>query len=232
MWPASDSAQGLRSLHHERTYDTSRPLRCWRLRLSRQGLISTVTSMTPSGASTTAFTTVAAVAAPYRGSPALVTPAVVALAATSDGRGYYVLRSNGEVDAFGVPRYGSVPAGDLTAGVTATGIAYDAATGGYWVVSSDGRVRGFHAPSLGGPRIHRGVRPYASAVARVDADGRATTYLRANGGVEGFGVPWHGSLAGKAHLRRDCSSRRRWYRHRRRDWRLLGTHVQWSGHWI
>ncbi len=174
------------------------PIALLALALVAQGLISTVTSMTPSGASTTAFTTVAAVAAPYRGSPALVTPAVVALAATSDGRGYYVLRSNGEVDAYGVPWYGSVPAGDLTGGVTATGIAYDAATGGYWVVSSDGRVRAFHAPSLGGPRIHAGGwGQYASAVAIASTnDGRGYYVLRANGGVEGFGVPWHGSLAG------------------------------------
>ncbi|MBW4077194.1 MAG: hypothetical protein HIU84_01490 [Acidobacteria bacterium] len=151
------------------------------------------------GASSVSMATVAAFGAPYRGAPLSTSPAVVALATTSDGHGYYVLRSNGEVDAFGVASYGSVRAGALTGGVTATGIAYDAATGGYWVVSSDGRVRGFYAPNLGGPHIHAGGwGQYASAVAIAStSDGRGYYVLRANGGVEGFGVPWHGSLAGR-----------------------------------
>lgn len=158
-----------------------------------------LTSVLTAGASTSSSSTVAAYGAPYRGAPLPRNPAVVAITVTSDGRGYYVLRSNGEVDAFGVPSFGSVPAASLAPGVTATGIAFDSATGGYWVLCSDGRVRGFNAPGLGGPRIHPGGwGQYASAVAIASvADGQGYYVLRANGGVEGFGVPWHGSLAGK-----------------------------------
>ncbi len=154
---------------------------------------------TRADASSVAPSTVVAVGAPFRGAPSATSPAVVGIAANPDGRGYYVLRSNGEVDAFGVPSYGSLSGADLPAGVTATGIAIDAQTGGYWVVSSDGRVRGFHAPNLGGPKIHPGGwGQYASAVAIAStSDGRGYYVLRANGGVDGFGVPWHGSLARK-----------------------------------
>ena len=156
-------------------------------------------SVSSAGAATPSWTTVAPFGAPYRGAALSINPGVVAITVTSNGRGYYVLRSNGEVDAFGVPSYGSVPIAALAPGITATGIAFDSATGGYWVVSSDGRVRGFNAPDLGGPRIHPGGwGQYASAVAiAAAANGRGYYVLRANGGVDGFGVPWHGSLAGK-----------------------------------
>lgn len=169
--------------------------------LAQGAFVVTTPSGALAGASTTTWSTVVAYSAPYRGAPPALKPAVIAIAATSDGHGYYTLRSNGEVDAFGAPFYGSLPAASLTAGVTATGIAFDSATGGYWIVSSDGRVRGFHAPSLGGPHIHAGGwGQYASAVAIASTvDGRGYYVLRANGGVDGFGVPWHGSLAGKLH---------------------------------
>ena len=154
-----------------------------------------------SAASAPSLTTVVAFDAPFHGAPPGRYPAVVAIATTSDGNGYYVLHSNGEVDAFGVASYGSVPPQSLPAGITATGIAYDASTGGYWVVSSDGQVRGFNAPDLGGPAIHPGGwGQYAPAVAiAASADGRGYYVLRANGGVSGFGATWHGSLAGHLH---------------------------------
>ena len=162
-------------------------------------LAASAPSASTAGASTIASATVVAFGAPYHGAAPPRSPAVVAIAATTDGHGYYLLRSNGEVDAFGVASHGSVPSGDLAPGVTATGIAYDVATGGYWVVSSDGRVRGFNAPNLGGPRIHPGGwGQYASAVAIAStSDGRGYYVVRANGDVEGFGVARHGSLAGK-----------------------------------
>lgn len=169
--------------------------------LAQGMLVASTSSVVVAGASTSSWSTVAAYGAPYRGATPALNPAVVAIAATSDGHGYYALRANGEVDAFGVPFYGSVPVASLAPGVTATGITFDSATGGYWIVSSDGRVRGFNAPNLGGPHIHSGGwGQYASAVAIAStADGRGYYVLRANGGVDGFGVPWHGSLAGKLH---------------------------------
>ena len=145
--------------------------------------------------------TVAAFGAPLRGAPPATSPAVVGITAVTDGAGYYVVRANGEVDAFGVPSYGSLVASSLASGVTATGIAYDAATGGYWVVTSNGRVHGFNAPFLGQPHIAPGGwGQHAAAVGIAAApDGNGYYVVRANGAVNGFGVPWHGSLAG--HLR-------------------------------
>jgi hypothetical protein len=72
--------------------------------------------------------TVAAFDAPYGGSPAASGSAVVAITATSTGDGYYVLRADGEVDAYGATSYGSLNAKSLPVGITATGIALDVTT--------------------------------------------------------------------------------------------------------
>jgi hypothetical protein len=59
-----------------------------------------------------------------------------------------MLTSDGAVHNYGAPWYGS-DAGKLPAGVTATGIAADPATGGYWILKSDGGVDAFAAPWYG-----------------------------------------------------------------------------------
>jgi len=153
-----------------------------------------------SAATTTPSTaTVIAVGAPFHGAPPATSPAVVDIAAAADGSGYYVVRANGEVDAYGAAFYGSLAPTRLAPGETATGIAYDAKTGGYWVVTSRGRVYGFNAPFLGEPHIvPGGWGQHAAAVGiAAAADGSGYYVVRANGGVNGFGVPWHGSLAGR-----------------------------------
>ncbi len=145
--------------------------------------------------------TVAAFGAPFLGAPPTISPAVVAIATTADGSGYYVLRSNGQVAAYGAPNYGSLAPGSLPNGITATGIALDSKTGGYWIVTSSGIVRGFNAPYLGEHHIHSGGwGQYPAAVAIASApDGAGYYVLRANGGINCFGVPFHGSLAGHLH---------------------------------
>jgi len=67
------------------------------------------------------------------------------------GLGYHVLTSNGGVHNYGAPWYGS-NAYQLPAGVTATGIAADPATGGYWILKSDGGVDAFNASWRGSMR--------------------------------------------------------------------------------
>jgi hypothetical protein len=128
------------------------------------------------------------------GAPPPTAPAVVGVAAGAVGTGYYVLRANGEVDAFGATSYGSMTAPPV--GSTATGIALDATTGGYWVVSSNGTVQGFNAPFLGEPHIRAGGwGQYPAAVAIAAApNGAGYFVLRANGAVDAYGIAGHGSL--------------------------------------
>jgi hypothetical protein len=132
--------------------------------------------------------------APSLGAPSPSAPAVVGVAAGAEGTGYYVLRANGTVDAYGATSYGSMAA--PPAGSTATGIALDSSTGGYWVVSSNGTVKGFNAPFLGEPHIRAGGwGQYPAAVAIAAAPNGAGYYiLRANGAVDAYGVAGHGSL--------------------------------------
>jgi hypothetical protein len=128
------------------------------------------------------------------GAPPPSAPAVVGVTAGANGAGYYVLRANGEVDAYGATPYGSMAA--PPAGSTATGIALDSQTGGYWVVTSNGTVRGLNAPFLGEPHIRAGGwGQYPAAVAIVAAPSGTGYYvLRANGAVDAYGVAGHGSL--------------------------------------
>ena len=153
---------------------------------------------TTAEAATNSLPTLAAFDAPYFGSPPSSNPAVVGIAAGADGTGYYVLRSNGEVDAYGAPSYTPSVAASLPFGTTATGIALDAATGGYWVVFSNGTVKGHNAPFLGQPHIPSGgwgQHPAAVAIASTP-DGSGYYVLRANGSVGAYGVPARGSLGG------------------------------------
>lgn len=144
--------------------------------------------------------TVEAVAAPTLGSPPASGSWVAAIAAVPSGKGYYVLRSDGQVSAFGVPPHGSLP-GRLPPGVTATGISVDAATGGYWVVTSMGHVYAFDAPSLGSVHVRPGGwGQYPAAVGIAAAPRRKGYYvLRANGQVVSFDAPSYGNLAGRIH---------------------------------
>jgi hypothetical protein len=146
-------------------------------------------------------TTVTAFDAPFNGSPATTGSAVVAITTGANGDGYYVLRADGEVDAYGATNYGSLSATSLPVGITATGIALDATTGGYWILSSNGSVSAFNAPSYGETLVPSGgwgQHPAAVAIAAVPS-GAGYYVLRANGAVYGYGVKSHGSLAGKLH---------------------------------
>ena len=62
--------------------------------------------------------------------------------------GYLMQLSSGGTANFNVSWYGS-ERGALAGGVTAVGIAADAATGGYWIVDATGGVANYHAPWYG-----------------------------------------------------------------------------------
>ena len=164
-------------------------------------LFALCSPVNPSGATVASTATLSAYDAPYMGSPSPSNPAVVGVVATPGGNGYYVLRANGEVNAYGATNYASTAPENLPSGATATGIALDSTTGGYWVVSSNGTVHGVGAPFLGQPKIRPGGwGQYPAAVAIAAAPGATGYYvLRANGAVDAFGTKGQGSLAGHLH---------------------------------
>jgi hypothetical protein len=159
--------------------------------------LSEVSSITTAGASASPSSTLAAYDAPYLGAPPTTGPAVVAVVASVDGNGYYVLRSNGNVDAYGAPNYGSLAAASLPIGVTATGIAVDPTTGGYWIATSTGDVANFDAPNEGSPlaSAHGTYNNVPVSALAAIASGTGYYVLRANGEIDSFGATFHGSLA-------------------------------------
>lgn len=153
--------------------------------------VPAATATTPGGS------TVIGTQAPDMGSPGDGAPVVTGIAAVGSGAGYYVLRADGTVAAYGVPARGSVTG--LPTGVYASAIAVDPKTGGYWVVASDGQVFAFDAPWYGEPQLPPGGwGQYPAAVGLAAAPSGGGYYvLRADGAVDNFGAPSHGSLAGK-----------------------------------
>jgi len=73
----------------------------------------------------------------------------VGMAATPDGKGYWLVASDGGVFTEGdAVYYGGT--GNITLNAPITGMAAAAAGGGYWLVASDGGVFGFgNAPYRG-----------------------------------------------------------------------------------
>ena len=139
--------------------------------------------------------------APLLGSPPASAPSVVAITSASGGTGYYVLRADGSLSAYGATSYGSPASRSPDQGTTAIGLALDQLTGGYWVLFSNGAVSAFNAPYYGQTLVPPGgwgQHPAAVAIAAA-ADGRGYYVLRANGAVYGYGVAAKGSLAGTLH---------------------------------
>jgi len=70
------------------------------------------------------------------------------MASLADGKGYWLVASDGGIFAEGsAPFHGSMGGGPLNA--PAVGMATDTSTGGYWIVASDGGVFSFDAPFYG-----------------------------------------------------------------------------------
>jgi hypothetical protein len=138
----------------------------------------------------------------WNGSQWTATPPapVVAIVATADGHGYYLVAADGTVQARGdAELYGDMAGRSLNGPIV--GLAIDPATGGYWLVGRDGGVFSFHAPFFGSAaRLH-----LAAPVVGIAAAPQGTGYrlAGADGGVFDYGPGAHfsGSMGGK-HLNR------------------------------
>jgi len=117
------------------------------------------------------------------------------IAATKDGRGYWLVGADGGVSSFGDAHFsGSMAGKHLNAPVV--GIAADPDGKGYWLVSSDGGVFAFDAPSygsMGGKHLNApivGMAPTKS--------GHGYWLVASDGGVFSFGdAHFSGSMGGK-----------------------------------
>lgn len=109
---------------------------------------------------------------------------VVGMVPSADGKGYFMVASDGGVFAFGDARFaGSCPGIGGCVG-TAVAVMPDATGNGYWLVTSSGSVYTFgDAPYYGGPGSQGSV--VTSAVRT--PDGRGYWILFADGKVTGYG---------------------------------------------
>jgi len=112
------------------------------------------------------------------------------MAATPDGKGYWLVASDGGLFAFGDARfYGST--GNIHLNKPIVGMAPDDVTGGYWLVAANGGVFSFHAPFHGSTGNIRLNQPIVGVEA--PADGSGYRFVAADGGVFCFNEPFAGS---------------------------------------
>jgi len=120
----------------------------------------------------------------------------VAMAATSDGKGYWIVDSDGGVFSFGDAVYhGSMGGQPLHAPVV--GIAVTPDGNGYWLGAADGGVFSFGTAAFGGSMANTVL---AQPVVGIAANPLGTGYWlgAADGGVFALGsAPFFGSLAGQ-----------------------------------
>jgi ribosomal protein L24E len=121
-----------------------------------------------------------------------------------DGRGYYMVASDGGVFAFNAPFHGSMGATPLNAPVQSLSPTPDGA--GYWLVASDGGVFAFNAPfrgSMGGIPLNApvtGMVPYGNGYLLVARDGGVFVFSdRPFSGSLGASPPRAGVVAISAH---------------------------------
>ena len=109
---------------------------------------------------------------------------IVAMVPSADGRGYFMVASDGGVFAFGDARFaGSCPGIGGCAGA-AVAVMPDASGNGYWLVTQSGNVYAFgDAPFYGSPGQQS--VPVTSAVRT--PDGRGYWILFANGAIASYG---------------------------------------------
>ncbi len=107
--------------------------------------------------------------------------------------GYWILRSDGGVDAFDAPSDGSLK-GKLR-GARPVALA-TTRRGGYLILTANGAVHGFGAAAP--QHSHAGkLPPHVTAVALATRPPNAGYWvMRSDGGVRGFHAPWYGSPTG------------------------------------
>ena len=111
----------------------------------------------------------------------------VAIAATNDGGGYWLVQADGRVTSFGdAGRYGSLPASPASATQAVVAMARSADGRGYWLAGADGRVYPF-----GDAGAYGSVAPATLATPVVSfsatPSGRGYWLLGAGGQVYAFG---------------------------------------------
>jgi hypothetical protein len=122
-------------------------------------------------------------------------PTVATMAASPIGNGWWVLLTNGAVQAHGdVPQLGDLANRRLNA--TVVGIAATPTGEGYWLVAADGGIftfgdAAFHG-STGAMRLNQ---PLIGMTATPSGNGYWE--LAADGGIFSFGVPFYGSTGDK-----------------------------------
>jgi hypothetical protein len=115
---------------------------------------------------------------------------VVGMAATRDGKGYWLVASDGGVFAYGTAEFkGSMGGQPLNRPIV--GMAANHVTGGYWLVASDGGIFAFDADYDGSTGSIRLNLPVVGMTAPKTAQGY--WLVASDGGVFAFDVPYAGS---------------------------------------
>jgi hypothetical protein len=136
-------------------------------------------------------------AAAHLAPPSARYPGIVAIAASNDGGGYWLVSSAGAVQAFGDARfYGSMSGSKLQKPIV--GIAPTLDGGGYWMVASDGGVFAFGDArfygSMGAKKLNSPIVAMAAT-----PDGSGYWMVASDGGVFAFGdATFHGSMGGRS----------------------------------
>jgi hypothetical protein len=110
---------------------------------------------------------------------------------TRDGKGYWLVASDGGIFSFGDARFlGSM--GGIHLNRPVVGIVADDVSGGYWEVATDGGIFAFHAPfygSTGNARLNQPIVGISST-----PDGKGYWLVARDGGIFAFGdAPFYGS---------------------------------------
>ena len=117
-------------------------------------------------------------------------PAIVGMAPTADGLGYWLVAVDGGVYAYGSAKFhGSAGATPINRPMA--GMASDPVTGGYWLVASDGGIFAYDAPfdgSTGSTKLNRPIVGMAST-----PDGSGYWLVAEDGGIFAFNAPFEGS---------------------------------------
>jgi len=124
----------------------------------------------------------------------------VGMAATPDGKGYWLAQAGGGVSSYGDARFfGSLPSGpggrSVTPAAPISGIATTHDGAGYWLVGQDGGVYAFGDAGFYGSLASKAIRSSGVVVGITSTpDGRGYWLVGADGGVFNFGdAAFHGS---------------------------------------
>ena len=119
-----------------------------------------------------------------------------ASAPTPNGKGYWMVASDGGIFSFGNAQfYGSMGGKPLNQPIV--GLAADPTTGGYWEVASDGGVSSYHAPFYGSTGSIHLNKPIVGMEA--SPSGQGYRFVASDGGIFTYGqAPFEGSTGSSA----------------------------------